>query len=191
MAGTGYIESPGRISMKGGQTLMKRREALFAKDEGRKPRTPYAWDFLLGVEDVSRSGALRYRRGSEEAFLAHDALTVPPIANLGELEVVAREITAKRIDDLTALRQWLKVLVAPGASLGGARPRPASPKPMAACGPPSFPPAMTPAMSAPGRRSRSIWQPKQASRCRPQSCAASAASTHLLCADAQDRQGRH
>ncbi len=44
-----------------GQTLMKRREALAAKDEGRKPRTLYAWDFLLGVEDVSRQGALRYR----------------------------------------------------------------------------------------------------------------------------------
>ena len=92
---------------------MKRREALAAKDEGRKPRTLYAWDFLLGVEDVSRQGALRYRRSSEEAFLAHDALTVPPVANLNELEVVAREITAKRIDDLTALRQWLKVLGGP------------------------------------------------------------------------------
>jgi hypothetical protein len=31
-------------------------------------------------------------------------LTVPPVANLNEIEVVAREITAKRIDDLTALR---------------------------------------------------------------------------------------
>jgi serine/threonine-protein kinase HipA len=36
-----------------GQTLMKRREALAAKDEGRKPRTLDAWDFLLGVEDVA------------------------------------------------------------------------------------------------------------------------------------------
>ncbi len=106
-----------------GQTLMKRREALAAKDEGRKPRTLYAWDFLLGVEDVSRQGALRYRRLGEEAFLAHETLTVPPAASLRELEIVAREITAKRIDDLKALRQWLKVLVAPGASLGGARPK--------------------------------------------------------------------
>ena len=106
-----------------GQTLMKRREALAAKDEGRKPRTLYAWDFLLGVEDVSRQGALRYRRPGQEAFLAHETLTVPPAANLRELELVARQITAKHIDDLKALRQWLKVLVAPGASLGGARPK--------------------------------------------------------------------
>jgi len=106
-----------------GQTLMKRREALAAKDEGRRPRTLYAWDFLLGVEDVSRQGALRYRRPGEEGFLAHDTLTVPLAASLRELEIVAREITAKRIDDLKALRHWLKVLVAPGASLGGARPK--------------------------------------------------------------------
>ena len=106
-----------------GQTLMKRREALAARDQERKPRTLYAWDYLLGVEDVSRQGALRYRRADDDAFLAHDTLTVPPVANLKELESVAREITAKRIEDLTALRQWLKVLVAPGASLGGARPK--------------------------------------------------------------------
>jgi serine/threonine-protein kinase HipA len=106
-----------------GQTLMKRREALAAKDEGRKPRTLYAWDFLLGVEDVSRQGALRYRCPGAETFLAHGSLTVPPAASLRELEIVAREITAKRIDDLEALRQWLKVLMAPGASLGGARPK--------------------------------------------------------------------
>jgi len=106
-----------------GQTLMKRREALAAKDEGRRPRTLYAWDFLLGVEDVARQGALRYRLAGEEAFLAHETLTVPPAAHLRELEIVARQITGKRIDDLKALRQWLKVLVAPGASLGGARPK--------------------------------------------------------------------
>lgn len=106
-----------------GQTLLKRREALAARDEGRKPRSLYAWDFLLGVEDVSRQGALRYRRPGEEAFLAHETLTVPPIASLRELEIVAREISARRIEDLKALRQWLKVLVAPGASLGGARPK--------------------------------------------------------------------
>ncbi len=78
---------------------------------------------FLGVEDVSRQGALRYRRPGEKAFVAHDTLAVPPVADLEELEVVAREITAKRMDDLTALRRWLKVLVAPGASLGGARPK--------------------------------------------------------------------
>lgn len=77
----------------------------------------------MGVEDISRQGALRYRRPGEEAFLANETLTVPPAGSLRELEIVAGEITAKRIDDLSALRQWLQVLVAPGASLGGARPK--------------------------------------------------------------------
>src|SRR6185312_3861843 len=81
-----------------GQTLMKRREALASKDEGRKPRTLYAWDFLLGVEDVSRQGALRYRRGSEEAFLAHDALTVPPHGSENPVQVYLL-VTEQTIED--------------------------------------------------------------------------------------------
>jgi serine/threonine-protein kinase HipA len=106
-----------------GQMLMKRREALAAKDEGRMPRTLHAWDYLLGVQDLTRQGALRFRRPGEAQFLAHEALSAPPVASLPELESVAREITAKRMDDLDALRRWLAALVAPGASLGGARPK--------------------------------------------------------------------
>jgi serine/threonine-protein kinase HipA len=105
-----------------GQMLMKRREALAAKDEGRSPRTLYAWDYLLGVQDLTRQGALRFRT-VDGPFLADHALCAPPVANLREIQIVASEITAKRIDDLDALRRWLSVLVAPGASLGGARPK--------------------------------------------------------------------
>ncbi len=106
-----------------GQMLMKRREALSAKDEGRAPRTLYAWDYLIGVQDFTRQGALRLRREGAGHFLADDPRSAPPVASLRELESVAREITAKRLDDLDALRRWLAVLVAPGASLGGARPK--------------------------------------------------------------------
>lgn len=106
-----------------GQTLMKRREALQAKDEGRRPRTLYAWDFLLGVQDITRQGALRFRGGGDEPFLADEARAAPPVTSLRELQSIALELTSKRIDDLDALRRWLAVLVAPGASLGGARPK--------------------------------------------------------------------
>jgi serine/threonine-protein kinase HipA len=106
-----------------GQMLMKRREALSAKDEGRAPRTLYAWDYLIGVQDLTRQGALRLRRDAGSHFLADHPKSAPPVASLRELEAVARAITAKRIDDLDALRRWLSVLVAPGASLGGARPK--------------------------------------------------------------------
>lgn len=106
-----------------GQTLMRRREALQAKDEKRVARTLYSWDFLLGVQDITRQGALRFRFTDSEIFLANEALAAPPVTNLAELAAIAKELTRKNIDDLDQLRRWLSVLVAPGASLGGARPK--------------------------------------------------------------------
>lgn len=106
-----------------GQTLMKRREALQAKDEQRSPRTLYAWDFLIGVQDLTRQGALRFRRPDTEVFLGDEKMAAPPVTTLRELEAVAYQLSNRRIDDLDALRKWLAVLVAPGASLGGARPK--------------------------------------------------------------------
>mgnify|MGYP003383240923 CR=1 FL=1 len=106
-----------------GQTLMKRREALQAKDEKRSPRTLYAWDFLIGVQDFTRQGALRFRLVGTEEFLGNEKMAAPPITTLRELEAVAYQLSSRRIDDLDALRKWLSVLVAPGASLGGARPK--------------------------------------------------------------------
>jgi serine/threonine-protein kinase HipA len=106
-----------------GQTLMKRREALQAKDEKRTARTLYAWDFLIGVQDFTRQGALRFRLAGTEAFLDDEKMAAPPVTTLRELEAVAYQLSNRRIDDLDALRKWLAVLVAPGASLGGARPK--------------------------------------------------------------------
>lgn len=105
-----------------GQTLMQRREALQAKDEERRPRTLYAWDYLIGVQDITRQGALRFRKAGHE-FLGNEKLAAPPVTSLGELENVAYQLSHRKIDDLDALRRWLAVLVAPGASLGGARPK--------------------------------------------------------------------
>ncbi|MDH0867306.1 type II toxin-antitoxin system HipA family toxin [Mitsuaria sp. GD03876] len=106
-----------------GQTLMKRREALQAKASRRVARALYAWDFLIGVQDLTRQGALRFRFEGAPGFLDDDGLAAPPVTTLRELEAVAYELTNRRIDDLAALRRWLAVLVAPGASLGGARPK--------------------------------------------------------------------
>lgn len=106
-----------------GQTLMKRRETLQAKDEDRTPHTLYAWDFLIGVQDLTRQGALRFRRAGTDVFLADEPMAAPPVTTLRELEAVAWQLSSRKIDDLGALRKWLTVLVAPGASLGGARPK--------------------------------------------------------------------
>ncbi|MEY4711253.1 MAG: hypothetical protein RIS88_703 [Pseudomonadota bacterium] len=106
-----------------GQTLMKRRETLQAKDEKRTARVLYAWHFLIGVQDFTRQGALRFRFVGTEEFLGHEKLAAPHVTTLRELEAVAYQLSSRQIDDLDALRRWLAVLVAPGASLGGARPK--------------------------------------------------------------------
>jgi serine/threonine-protein kinase HipA len=48
-----------------------------------------AWDFLLGVQDLTRPGALRFRRENTTTFLADDTLSIPPVTSLRELERVA------------------------------------------------------------------------------------------------------
>jgi serine/threonine-protein kinase HipA len=106
-----------------GQTLMRRRESLQAKDEKRVSRTLYSWDFLLGVQDFTRQGAMRFRHSEADSFLANEVLAAPPVTSLAELAAIAKQLTRKNIDDLDQLRRWLAVLVAPGASLGGARPK--------------------------------------------------------------------
>ncbi len=120
-----------------GQVLMKRRELVEAKQEGRTKRELTNWDFFLGVQDVTRMGALRFsplqsdrqlKKGERPLFattacLANQALSAPALTHLGELQNVALELTRKKVDDLDLLQQWLRVLVAPGASLGGARPK--------------------------------------------------------------------
>lgn len=106
-----------------GQTLMKGREAVEAREQVRTLRTLGAWEFLLGVQDCTRMGALRFSRPESEVFLADEARSAPPVARIAELQAVAFELTRKEQGDLDKIKEWLKVLVAPGSSLGGARPK--------------------------------------------------------------------
>jgi serine/threonine-protein kinase HipA len=106
-----------------GQVLMQRRETIEAKEAGRTKVTLGAWEFLCGVQDHTRMGALRFSAEDEDIFLARELLAAPPMTSLAELQAVALELSRKKFDDMPKLKQWLKILVAPGASLGGARPK--------------------------------------------------------------------
>ncbi|WP_017758317.1 type II toxin-antitoxin system HipA family toxin [Pseudacidovorax intermedius] len=75
------------------------------------------------MQDLTRQGALRFRPAGTEEFLGNERMAAPPITTLRELEAVAYQLSSRCIDDLEALRKWLTVLVAPGASLGGTRPK--------------------------------------------------------------------
>ena len=106
-----------------GQTLMRRRETSNAKKEGRKARILTEWDYLLGVQDFTRQGALRFKRAGTEIFLADDLKAAPPVTTLRTLEQVAYQLSDPQPANDNQIDEWLKVLVAPGSSLGGARPK--------------------------------------------------------------------
>ena len=105
-----------------GQTLMQRREPIRAREEGRVPRKLHDIDFLLGVYDDSRMGALRFKLDPNGPFLeTGSSTTTPPWTTLGELQEAVRIIESDENDE--HIRKWILMLIAPGSSLGGARPK--------------------------------------------------------------------
>jgi serine/threonine-protein kinase HipA len=105
-----------------GRTLMKRRESQLAKTEKRTAKNLHEIDFLLGVNDESRMGALRFKRDGKGSFLNNDKIyPTPPWSSVRELQ---HGITLVESDkDNKEVRKWLGILLAPGSSLGGARPK--------------------------------------------------------------------
>ncbi len=104
-----------------GRTLLQRKEGILARKEGRKAKKLLESDYLLGVCDESRMGAIRLSLGINEPFLSFgDEMTIPPIATLRRLEAASR---AFENDESHLEEKWLNQLLAPGSSLGGARPK--------------------------------------------------------------------
>src|SRR5690242_10440294 len=107
-----------------GRVLMQRRENARARGENRQPRSLSEWDYLLGVHDETRMGALRLR-GVDGAYLdGDDAQAAPPLASLRELQAASLRLEDQAANEDTPEDiRWLAQLVAPGSSLGGARPK--------------------------------------------------------------------
>ncbi|MCB9234702.1 MAG: HipA domain-containing protein [Bacteroidia bacterium] len=105
-----------------GRTLMKRRASLEARAAGKPVPTLHEIDFLLGVFDESRMGALRFKTDPSGPFLDDNAeFPTPPWSSLGDLQKGADLLESDRESE--EVRQWLRILMAPGSSLGGARPK--------------------------------------------------------------------
>ncbi len=102
-----------------GRVLMRRAERRQAKSEGRVARTLNEIDYLLAVDDEARQGALRFSREADGEFLApHNAAKIPPLIDLPRLLDATVRIIDENEDD-----EDLRLLLAPGSSLGGARPK--------------------------------------------------------------------
>lgn len=105
-----------------GKTLMKRRAAQEARSRNEKVSKLYEIDYLLGVYDESRMGALRFKTDRKGPFLDNDTKNpTPPWSSLGQLQEAVNHIESDSEND--GIQQWLAVLIAPGSSLGGARPK--------------------------------------------------------------------
>lgn len=104
-----------------GRALINRRERIDAERENRKPRELHTSDYLLGVYDETRMGAIRFKTDREGEFLSNDSeVAAPPWTTLRSLEEASRNFET---DENFLNDKWLKQLIKPGSSLGGARPK--------------------------------------------------------------------
>ena len=111
---------------------MQRAERRLADRESRAVRTLAESDYLLGVTDATRLGALRFRSRGEQIFQAPIRAGVPALIELGRLLQLTERILRDEETD-----EDLQLIFAPGSSLGGARPK-VSARPLRSCCPASF-----------------------------------------------------
>lgn len=103
-----------------GRVLMRRAEIAKAKQKNKTPSTLFEIDYLLGVNDEARQGSLRFSiEPSKDLFLSpRDVAAIPTLISLPKLLSAAERF----IEDNESAED-LKILLAPGSSLGGARPK--------------------------------------------------------------------
>lgn len=106
-----------------GRVIMQRREAIRARREKRPAKTLMESDYLLGVYDENRIGGLRFKEEPDGPFLNKDENpSAPPWTSISELQEASLKFEKDEGTDSEHLR-WLNMLIAPGSSLGGARPK--------------------------------------------------------------------
>ena len=107
-----------------GRLLMRRREAWQAKNEHRDERTLFESDFLLGVFDGHRMGGVRFKLSEDGPYINDQMkMATPPWTSLRELEHASLQLERDDAMNDPEYAQWLSVLIDPGSSIGGARPK--------------------------------------------------------------------
>ena len=102
-----------------GRILLRRAERRIAEREKRNARALREIDFLLLVDDQARIGALRFKWEGQDQFLTtYEKNNIPPFVSIGKLLTAANNVLEE-----TDTEEDLRLLLAPGSSLGGARPK--------------------------------------------------------------------
>ena len=107
-----------------GRLLLDRRERLAAQAERRPTRMLSNYDYLIGIEDFTRMGGIRYKEEGDNDYINASAkYLVPPIESLRALCDACQEIELAEERNELPEQRWLDQLIDPGSSLGGARPK--------------------------------------------------------------------
>lgn len=102
-----------------GRVLMRRNASRQARLLNKPTPTLTEIDYLLGVCDEARQGALRFSETIGGPFLQHiNAAPIPPLIDLPRLLSASEKVIEDKESD-----EDLRLLLAPGSSLGGARPK--------------------------------------------------------------------
>jgi len=107
-----------------GRLLLDRRERLTAQGEGRVVRVLNNYDYLIGIEDFTRMGGIRYKSEDSDDYINTNAkFSIPPIESLHALCDACHKIELAEERNELPEKRWLDQLIDPGSSLGGARPK--------------------------------------------------------------------
>lgn len=107
-----------------GRLLMRRRESILSRKENRKEKLLLESDYLLGVFDEYRMGGIRFKENLNSDFMNNDRkLASPPWSSLRELEYASSKVENENFIEDDEYLKWLNMLISPGSSLGGARPK--------------------------------------------------------------------
>ncbi len=103
-----------------GKVLLKKKRLIEVKEAGTGQRMPDLnnSDYLLQLSDQTRMGAFRFYNSETENYLGPNDQAIPPITRVQELQDICR-----KVEDDDEVGSWLEQLIAPGTSLGGARPK--------------------------------------------------------------------
>lgn len=107
-----------------GRLLLDRRERLMAQSEGRTVKMLTNYDYLIGIEDFTSMGSIRYKSDDSDDYINASAkYLVPPIESLRKLCDACHKIELAEERNELPEQRWLDQLIDPGTSLGGARPK--------------------------------------------------------------------
>jgi serine/threonine-protein kinase HipA len=103
-----------------GRLLMDKR---IEREQGRPAAQGHASRYLLGIQDVFRTGALRFRQDDAGDFLAQRDVAAPPFVQLRHLETASLAFESEEGEGLEGSEDPLPALIGAGGSFGGARPK--------------------------------------------------------------------